>query len=525
MRLEYIIELEGGFRLGGSEDFSGSCLRLRPTLPEGRIKSVTAQMNISMAEDERFFVNGYQTWTYCPEQGKHDYTRGMGRLPKFVIDKFGIDRYGDYFFVDYPQTPGVMHGESYCYFRRGGRYRLLASLNERPGYTLLRYDSRCGVLTVTRDCAGLCCGGEFAALELYYAEGSEDEVFDGWFAAMGLKNRGAARLCGYSSWYNRYQNIDEKSIMGDLRGCAEHMKRGDLFQIDDGWETAVGDWLRPDEEKFPGGLEPIVSDIHERGFLAGLWLAPFVCQKNSRIFREHPDWLLMHEGKPWYCGSNWGGFYALDIDNPGFLRYLEDVFDRVLNVWGFELVKLDFLYAAAPFGNEHESRAGRMTRAMELLRRLCGDKLILGCGVPLMPSFGLVDYCRISCDVGLDWANNFIMRRTNREYVSTRHAIGNTVSRRQLNGRAFGNDPDVFFLREKNIRLSRDEKYKLAVVNSLFGALLLTSDNMGEYGEEAAELYERLRELDRAENVRVETEKGLTVYYELDGIEQVLEIE
>lgn len=525
MRLEYIIELEGGFRLGGSEDFSGSCLRLRPTLPVGRIKSVTARMNISMAEDERFFVNGYQTWTYCPEQGKHDYTRGMGRLPKFVIDKFGIDRYGDYFFVDYPQTPGVMHGESYCYFRRGGRYRLLASLDERPGYTLLRYDSRCGVLTVTRDCAGLCCGGEFAALELYYAEGSEDEVFDGWFAAMGLKNRGAARLCGYSSWYNRYQNIDEKSIMGDLRGCAEHMKRGDLFQIDDGWETAVGDWLRPDEEKFPGGLEPIVSDIHERGFLAGLWLAPFVCQKNSRIFREHPDWLLTHEGKPWYCGSNWGGFYALDIDNPGFLRYLEDVFDRVLNVWGFELVKLDFLYAAAPFGNEHESRAGRMTRAMELLRRLCGDKLILGCGVPLLPSFGLVDYCRISCDVGLDWANNFIMRRTNREYVSTRHAIGNTVSRRQLNGRAFGNDPDVFFLREKNMRLSRDEKYRLAVVNSLFGALLLTSDNMGEYGEAAAELYEQLRELDRAGNVRVETEKGLTVYYELDGIEQVLEIE
>ena len=525
MRLEYIIELEGGFRLGGSEDFSGSCLRLRPTLPEGRIKSVTARMNISMAEDERFFVNGYQTWTYCPEQGKHDYTRGMGRLPKFVIDKFGIDRYGDYFFVDYPHTPGVMHGESYCYFRCGGRYRLLASLDERPGYTLLRYDSRCGVLTATRDCAGLCCGGEFAALELYYAEGSEDEVFDGWFAAMGLKNRGAARLCGYSSWYNRYQNIDEKSIMGDLRGCTEHMKRGDLFQIDDGWETAVGDWLRPDEEKFPGGLEPIVSDIHERGFLAGLWLAPFVCQKNSRIFREHPDWLLMHEGKPWYCGSNWGGFYALDIDNPGFRCYLEDVFDRVLNVWGFELVKLDFLYAAAPFGNEHESRAGRMTRAMELLRRLCGDKLILGCGVPLLPSFGLVDYCRISCDVGLDWANNFIMRRTNREYVSTRHAIGNTVSRRQLNGRAFGNDPDVFFLREKNIRLSRDEKYRLAVVNSLFGALLLTSDNMGEYGEAAAELYEQLRELDRAGNVRVETEKGLTVYYELDGIEQVLEIE
>lgn len=80
------------------------------------MKAVTARVNITMAEDERFFVNGYQTWTYCPEQGRHGFTRGMGKLPKFVIDKFGIDRYGDYFFVDYPQTPGVMHGESYCYF-------------------------------------------------------------------------------------------------------------------------------------------------------------------------------------------------------------------------------------------------------------------------------------------------------------------------------------------------------------------------------------------------------------------------
>ena len=208
------------------------------------------------------------------------------------------------------------------------------------------------------------------------------------------------------------------------------------------------------------------------------------------------------------------------------MRYLEQTFSLVLDDWGFDLVKLDFLYAAAPFGDVRESRAGRMTRAMELLRRLCGDKLILGCGVPLMPSFGLVDYCRISCDVGLDWDNSLIMRHTNRERVSTRQAIGNSISRRQLNGRAFGNDPDVFFLRESNIRLSETDKYKLAVVNSLFGTLFLTSDNMGEYGSEAAALYERLRTLsERAENIRVDTDNGLTVYYDLEGTEQVLEIE
>ena len=84
----------------------------------------------------------------------------------------------------------------------------------------------------------------------------------------------------------------------------------------------------------------------------------------------------------------------------------------------------------------------------------------------------------------------------------------------------------MFFLRESNIRLSETDKYKLAVVNSLFGTLFLTSDNMGEYGSEAAELYEQLRTLsERAENIRVDTDNGLTVYYDLEGTEQVLEIE
>ena len=100
MKLDYMIELEGGFRIHGSEELRSGCVRIRPVLPEGRVKAVTARVNITMAEDERFFVNGYQTWTYCPEQGRHGFTRGMGKLPKFVIDKFGIDRYGDYFFVE-----------------------------------------------------------------------------------------------------------------------------------------------------------------------------------------------------------------------------------------------------------------------------------------------------------------------------------------------------------------------------------------------------------------------------------------
>ena len=124
----------------------------------------------------------------------------------------------------------------------------------------------------------------------------------------------------------------------------------------------------------------------------------------------------------------------MDIDHPEVQTYLKQVFDRVLQDWGFDLVKLDFLYGAAPFGNARESRAGRMQRAMALLRSWCGDKLILGCGVPVMPAFGIVDYCRIGCDVGLDWDDVWYMRLFHRERVSTKQSIGNTIFRRQLNG-------------------------------------------------------------------------------------------
>lgn len=241
-------------------------------------------------------------------------------------------------------------------------------------------------------------------------------------------------------------------------------------------------------------------------------------------FRQHPDWLLKVDGKPWCCGSNWSSFYALDIDNPAVLDYLRRVFDRVLNDWGFDLVKLDFLYGAAPFGNARESRAGRMYRAMELLRSWCGQKTILGCGVPVMPAFGLVDYCRVSCDVSLDWNDVWYMRLFHRERVSTKQAINNTVFRRQLNGRAYGSDPDVFFLREENCKLTAEQKHTLATLNALLGNVFLTSDMPSRYTQAQRAEYRRLRTLfERATQVQAEMENGrLSIRYLLDGTPQKL---
>ena len=524
--LSYQIQFENNLpTVSGTREITAGANRIVERLPEGTLRKITAVMHLQTSAAERIFMNGFQSWTFCPELDRMGFTKRMAHVPQFIIDYYGLERYGDYYFVDYPETPGVSHGESWCYFRQGKRFRLLASLDERPGYTLFTYDSRTGTLRIERDCAGLRVCGAFHAFDLFWAEGSENAVFDAWFAAMEIRPRTTEPIAGYTSWYNRYENISQTSILEDLHGCAGRLKPGDVFQIDDGWEPTVGDWLEAHVIRFPGGMKQAADDIHAAGFRAGLWLAPFVVTKKSEIWQRHPDWLLQADGKPWYCGCNWGGFYSLDIDNPEVQAYLRRVFDRVLNEWGYDLVKLDFLYAAAPFGNENESRAGRMIRAMEFLRELCGEKKILGCGVPLMPAFGLVDYCRIGCDVSLDWNDSWLMQHAHRERISTRQSILNTIYRRELNGRAFLNDPDVFFLREENLKLTEEEKTKLATVNALFGGVLFHSDNMALYGKPQQDFYSYLLRLRDSDYVRVETEGGLTVKYRLDGTVRRLRVE
>ncbi len=473
---------------------------------------------IDLEPSEGMFFNGYQTWTDSREFTRYDKLEGLGSMPEGVIKRYSLDGYGDYHFTRYPKKKGVFHGFSYCYFRDGEKFRFFGSLDEGPGYTIFGYNVKKNRLKIIRDAEGYVPEGEFHAFDLFYMEGSEEEVFDGWFEALGIKAIEADKLIGYSSWYNRYQAIDEAAISEDLNGCGRILEKGDLFQVDDGWEPAVGDWEEEDKDKFPEGMKRLADDIHRAGYMAGLWMAPFAAQKGSRILKEHPDWVIKDpEGKPFSCGSNWGGFYGLDIDIPECLEYIEKSVKRAYYEWGFDLLKLDFVYAAATFGNEKETRAGRMIRVMKLLREWAGDKKILVCGVPLMPAFGLADYARIGCDVGLNWRDKPFLRLLHRERVSTVNSLTNTVCRHQLDRRAFGNDPDVFFLRTENLELTETEKHILASVNALMGSVFLTSDDPMNYTDEQVEKYKYYRHLTEAEDIRVVRGERCAIQYTLDG--------
>lgn len=437
-------------------------------------------------KNQRIFVNGYQSWTESREYFVNERMDGFSRIKKWVATRpfnsnSPLCRAGDAFFCKYPFARGKFFGYSYGYVRDGDAVDLFASLTEKCGYSIIRFDVGKSCVIIEKDFDGVTFSGKMLLADFVHLNGEYDEVFDKWFDAMNISCRLNKKMCGYTTWYNYYKNINEDIVKRDLEALSALPEKVDIFQIDDGYQICTGDWLHTDGEKFPGGMKRLADEIHSKNMLAGLWLAPFAATKESFIYKEHKDWLVHYDNGDLYpAGTNWGGFYAIDFYNKDAAEYIRHVFDTILNEWGYDMVKLDFLYAACMVPMYNKSRGQIMCEAMEFIRECVGDKLVLGCGVPLMPSFGKVDFCRIGADVSLAWKHDPLCIR---EDVSTPNTVACSIFRRGLNGRAFLNDPDVFLLRDDNIKMSFEQRKLLAEINSVFGSLLFVSDNVSQYNE------------------------------------------
>jgi len=438
---------------------------------------------------EQFYVNGFQSWTTSKEYKKGDTQYGLRGPSNLPIVKDFAAATGDYFFTMYGKD--LFHSFTYTYFRNDDKVELVGSLNEKTGYTIFYADMKENVFVISKDIEGLTIDGDYELLNVIRFVGSYDEVFDNYFNAYPLKHtKRVEYFSGYTSWYNYYQNIDEKTILRDLEGIKKAEGYTNIFQIDDGYETKVGDW-DIDANKFPNGLKPIVDKIHSQNLKAGLWICPFGAEFKANIVKNHPDWLIKNEkGKPIIAGFAWNGFYALDIEKEEVKDYIRAYFKKVFD-WGFDMVKLDFLYATAMQPRNGKTRGQLMCEGMEFLREICGDKMILGCGVPLGPAFGYVDACRISCDAEISFKEKFYTKVTNQEIISSKMAMNNSIFRRHLDGRIFANDPDVFFLRDDGFKIAQytlEQKKLLAKVNKMFGSVLFVSDNIGNYDAQKMEI-------------------------------------
>lgn len=498
--------------------------------------SITSKTEITLAKVEavfgyeyqkgdKFFGNGYQAWTTTREYGAEDKMKSITPIAATETLKNLAGISADCRFVETPKNAGEFFSHTYTYIKNRDcdKYFFIGSLSERQGFTVIHADMNKNLITISKDVEGVCLNGEYALFDIVIFEGGYDEVFDKYFAAMKLEKPRIEHLSGYTSWYNYFQKIDENIIIRDLNALDCAKDSVSIFQVDDGYETFVGDWLDPNLEKFPKGMKYIADEIHAKGYLAGIWLAPFNLQKASRTYKEHPDWVIKDEnGKPLLGCFGWGGAYTMDIYNEECRAYIKKFFDVVLNEWGYDMVKLDFLYSQCMYPRNGKSRGTIMCEAMEFLRECCGDKLILGCGVHHGASFGYVDACRISCDVDLKYDGKYYNKlHVNNEIPSAKNAITNAVFRRHLDGRAFCNDPDVFFLRYSNLNFTMEQKLLLAGINHIFGNVLFVSDNAEEYTDADIEVIKKVFAKSEMKVVSVDERKGNKfVVVLLDGTEK-----
>ena len=465
------------------------------------MKSFEMECEKDFDDDDLFFANGYQALTTTREFSKNDTFKGLIKaagINKSLKHFAGLS--GDYHFEKYGEE-GKFHAYTYCYFREKGekKIKLYGSRSERNGFTIFAVDMKNDRFVLKKDVDGLklTAGQEYEIFDIAIIKGDMDEVMDKYFFDfVGCKKPAIDHLSGYTSWYNYFQDISEDIILRDLNGLDRASDEVNIFQVDDGYQQAVGDWLLIDEKKFPNGMKYIADEIHKKGYKAGIWLAPFSAQVSSKIANEHPDWLLTHNrnGKKMLGCQGWGGAYTLDIYNPEVRAYIKNVFDTVLNDWGFDMVKLDFLYSQCIEPRNGKTRGEIMCDGVDFLREVCGDKWILGCGVPIGACMGIFDACRISCDASKNWkftlkgnlsVNTLVSSiRINCENPSSQNAIINTIFRNHLDGRAFCNDPDVFFLRDININYTMEQKLLHGKINSVCGNVLFVSDNAGDFDEE-----------------------------------------
>lgn len=323
-----------------------------------------------------------------------------------------------------------------------------------------------------------------------------------WATAIGrwMNARvGAPFQRGWCSWYHYFHAITEDALRANIKSLAAMRSEFplELIQLDDGFQSALGDWDTTNA-KFPGGLRKIADEIRAAGFKAGLWTAPFLAARDSRVMNGHPDWFIVHEqtGEPMRAGynTNWttskdAFAYALDPSHPGFRAHLEHLFEKLTRDFGYSYMKLDFLYAAAAAGRHHDSHLTRgetLRRGLEAIRAGAGDDaFILGCGCPLGQAVGIVDGMRVGPDVAPFWGST----STGTGDPSTVYALDAIIARSFMHRRLWLNDPDCLMLRARETRLNADERAALAATIGASGGMLLISDDIALLDMDAAKLF------------------------------------
>lgn len=145
-----------------------------------------------------------------------------------------------------------------------------------------------------------------------------------------------------NNWEATYFDFTEERIVEIAKKAKE--QGIELFVLDDGWfgkrtseRAGLGDW-KANPERLPDGITGLAQKVEELGMKFGLWFEPEMVNKDSDLYREHPDWIL---SVPERRQSQGRYQYVLDFSRKEVVDYIYDRMAEILGSGKVSYVKWD----------------------------------------------------------------------------------------------------------------------------------------------------------------------------------------
>jgi alpha-galactosidase len=101
--------------------------------------------------------------------------------------------------------------------------------------------------------------------------------------------------------------------------------------------TGLGDWT-VNPEKFPRGLNPLIARVNALGMRFGLWIEPEMVNRDSDLYRAHPDWVYHFPNRSRTEGRNQ---LVLNLARNDVRNWLFETLNRLLSEHNIEFIKWD----------------------------------------------------------------------------------------------------------------------------------------------------------------------------------------
>ena len=145
-----------------------------------------------------------------------------------------------------------------------------------------------------------------------------------------------------NNWEATYFDFTEDRLVEIAKKAKE--SGVELFVLDDGWfgkrsneHAGLGDWIA-NPERLKNGITGLADRIEALGMKFGLWFEPEMVNRDSDLYREHPDWILQTPERH-ACHGRFQ--YVLDFSRKEVVDRIYEMMAKILSEAKVSYIKWD----------------------------------------------------------------------------------------------------------------------------------------------------------------------------------------